>query len=288
MELFISWSGERSKTFAQKLAQWIPDVIQSVKPFVSADDIEKGARWSTVIAERLEKADFGIICITRDTIDSRWLNFEGGALSRRFGAEVDTPVATLLLDISNPSDVPQPLGQFNATVASDGDDMRKLLGAINARAGEASLDPERLDRAFTKEWPSLLPHVEEVCAQPVAAESEAEADNTSKLNEILSILRQMERSGATIPRLQSVGTTRSTTWKVEEATPRDRFTAAVLIWAVMNEVTPPTIAWSDQGQPIFTFAEQPNEKQIGELIETTRQILGRGTFLIAEATGSGT
>src|SRR6266403_3949719 len=82
MKVFISWSGPISNKVAVLLRDWLPSVIQAVEPYVSSEDIDKGARWSTDIAKELEAAHFGILCITPDNISAPWINFEAGALSK--------------------------------------------------------------------------------------------------------------------------------------------------------------------------------------------------------------
>ena len=84
MKVFISWSGDQSKKIAQLFRDWLPTVIQAIEPFVSSEDIEKGARWNTDIAQELKESSFGLICVTKDNLNSQWLNFEAGALSIRF------------------------------------------------------------------------------------------------------------------------------------------------------------------------------------------------------------
>ena len=56
MKVFISWSGELSKTLAEILKRWLPAVIQAVKPYYTPDDITKGVRWNTDIAKELEES----------------------------------------------------------------------------------------------------------------------------------------------------------------------------------------------------------------------------------------
>ena len=68
MKVFLSWSGRMSRDIAAALDGWLPYVIQSVKPFVSTGDIDKGRRWSEVLAGELASIGYGIIVVTRDNL----------------------------------------------------------------------------------------------------------------------------------------------------------------------------------------------------------------------------
>src|SRR5690242_18454859 len=96
--VFISWSGTASHRVALLLYKWLPRFIQSIDPFLSSEDIRKGARWFTEISNELQQINFGIICITRDNLEASWLLFEGGALSKSLGHSQVTP---LLINVSN-------------------------------------------------------------------------------------------------------------------------------------------------------------------------------------------
>jgi hypothetical protein len=82
MRVFISWSGETSKLLAEILRQWLPAVIQAVKPYYSPDDITKGTRWSGEIAKILEESKIGLICLTGQNLDAPWIMFEAVEKSR--------------------------------------------------------------------------------------------------------------------------------------------------------------------------------------------------------------
>ena len=79
MKVFISWSGAKSKAVADALGEWLPQVLQSVVPFVSSDSIRAGGRWQAEVASALEETSVGIVCVTTDNQVEPWLNFEAGA-----------------------------------------------------------------------------------------------------------------------------------------------------------------------------------------------------------------
>jgi TIR domain len=144
MKVFLSWSGELSQKIALELRDWLPYVIQSVEPYVSSEDIDKGSRWSIDIAKELEDSSFGILCVTHQNLDSSWLNFEAGALSKAFNKTNVTPFLFGL----KPSDLTNsPLLQFQTTLF-DKKDLLKLVFSINNANGDEKLNEQKLKITF--------------------------------------------------------------------------------------------------------------------------------------------
>jgi len=91
MKVFLSWSGAKSHKVALVFRDWLPSVIQEITPYVSSEDIDKGARWSTDIAKELEDSTFGMLCVTKENISAPWLTFEAGALSKTMDKSFVSP-----------------------------------------------------------------------------------------------------------------------------------------------------------------------------------------------------
>ena len=150
MKVFISWSGQISGQVAEALRSWLPTVIQSIEPWMSKSDMNKGARWAIDLARELEDTKVGIICLTSDNTAKPWLLFESGALSKILP---DTYVCPLLFRLQV-TDIEGPLTQFQATFA-DKDDIRSLMGTINSALGSTALPAELLNKTFERAWPEL-------------------------------------------------------------------------------------------------------------------------------------
>lgn len=158
MKVFISWSGTRSQKAAEILKQWIPCVIQSVEPYFSSADIDKGARWSTDIAKELQDASYGILCVTKENLSSAWLNFEAGALSKSIE---QSKVCPFLVDLK-PSDIQDsPILQFQMANAAK-DDVFKLFKSINTNLGEMKLSEDVLSTTFETFWPKIEKDLKEI------------------------------------------------------------------------------------------------------------------------------
>lgn len=189
MRIFISWSGASSKAVALSLQDWLPNVIQRVSPYVSADSIDAGERWAQSISTELEAANFGILCVTKQNVDAPWVCFEAGALAKQV-SDPKNRVIPLLLGDMRPSDIPQgsPLLHFQA-VGSRESDLAKVINSINSAMDE-SLPEKKLDAAFEKWWPDLestLSVTEE------ATSSEVKDPRDEMLAEILELTRSLHR-----------------------------------------------------------------------------------------------
>ena len=189
MDIFLSWSGPRSEAIARALNKWLPLVLQSVKPWMSRE-IEKGSRWDDVISERLEKTDFGVVCLTPEALTSDWVLFEAGALSKKAR---EARVCTYLFDLKE-TDVTGPLAKFQHTRA-DKDDTRRLVATINNALGDVKLEAERLTQTFEQWWPELAQSLEEVVRE-VAENAAPKRNADDKLDEILLEVRDIRRASA--------------------------------------------------------------------------------------------
>jgi hypothetical protein len=63
------------------------------------------------ITTQLDASSFGIIVVTASNQHAPWLNFEAGALSKRFGSDAKTYVAPVLVDLESTTDVTGPVAQ---------------------------------------------------------------------------------------------------------------------------------------------------------------------------------
>jgi hypothetical protein len=150
--VFISWSGERSKAAAEALREWLPIVLQVARPWMSETDIEKGSRGLEEIGKALEVMKVGIICLTPENLTAEWINYEAGALSKTPDAK--TRVCTYLLAGLEYRNVKPPLGLFQWTKANR-DDTRKLIHTINKHLDATPVPDSSLDAIFAKMWPDL-------------------------------------------------------------------------------------------------------------------------------------
>lgn len=192
MQVFLSWSGERSLALANALRDYLPLVIQSITPWFSPDDIDKGSRWLTDLTNQLQKQSVAIVCITPESVNSPWLLFESGALSKALDASWVCPV---LLDIE-PTEIKGPLAQFQATRVTK-DDVRKLLGTLNKRLDTPLADPQ-IDRLHSVLWNDFETKIKAIPKPPTPGSS-PHRSQVDLLSEVLERVRGIERRIANTP-----------------------------------------------------------------------------------------
>lgn len=186
MKVFISWSGETSHAVALALRDWLPSVLQSIEPYVSSEDIEKGARWSVDVGHELDTTSFGILCVTASNVGSPWLNFEAGALAKSMESSRVSPILIGL----RPADLVGPLAQFQATMPERNEIVR-LLSSINSN-NDNPIDESRLVDAVGMWWPQLEERLQ-VSVKMDDQASEPQRSVPDMIVELLEITRGLQK-----------------------------------------------------------------------------------------------
>jgi hypothetical protein len=196
LKIFLSWSGETSHKVSLIFRDWLPSVIQSIEPYVSSEDIDKGTRWSTDIAMELEESSYGILCVTPNNIEAPWLNFEAGALSKAFSK---SNVSPFLFNVKRSEIKSGPLLQFQSTIYNK-EDVYKLISGINNTIDKSSLTETRLKIIFDVWWPQLDTKLKALSVEVASKNStkgEVDKENNTLqadiLEEILELTRTQQR-----------------------------------------------------------------------------------------------
>ena len=211
MKVFLSWSGDRSHKVAKVFRDWFPSVIQSIVPYVSSEDIDKGTRWSTDIAKELEDSTFGILCVTKENINAPWLTFEAGALSKTMDKSFVSP---FLFDIKR-SEVDGPILQFQSTVFQK-NDIEKLVKTFNKACINDKLADDRLAKAFEVWYPTLEEELNKIKNIEIESPKKAKNDDETNGNELLEEILDLSRINQKVLRNKDADITNS----IEEMTMR--------------------------------------------------------------------
>jgi hypothetical protein len=186
VKVFISWSGELSRSIARALDGWLESVVQHVDAWMSDEEIGSGQGWNEAIRKSLDETHFGIVCVTRANQHASWLIFEAGALAK---SVKEGRVVPLCIDLKS-TDVTGPLSGFQARLL-DRDGVSRLVRDLN-EAAEKKMPKERLDGLFKAMWPELEAAVlEAVNAVPPNAEPRRSPEEM--LEELVERIRRIDR-----------------------------------------------------------------------------------------------
>ena len=144
LDVFISNAGSRSRSLAEKLREWLPLVINDLKPWVASADITPGKNWVLELQERMSpgKGVFCLLIVTPENKLQHWLHFEMGVMLK---AASDGAVVPVLFDLT-PDELHDPIKQYTG-VTMDENGMLKLLEILNDASGN-TLKSEQLQKAF--------------------------------------------------------------------------------------------------------------------------------------------
>jgi hypothetical protein len=191
VKVVLSWSGGASREVARVLREWLPSVIQTVDPFMSEEDIQKGATWLPALQQALAEPHFGIVCVTPDNMRAEWLQFEAGAMWKAFN---EKRVCPFLFGIDSASDLKPPLGLFQACAAKNDDEVLRLMKSINAAAPEGERLPDAtLQRSFEKWVPDLRDRLAKISLDAGRPQHRSQEDI---LSEILTTVRSIAQEQA--------------------------------------------------------------------------------------------
>jgi hypothetical protein len=188
MKVFMSWSGARSKATAELLAWWTRCVIQASRPWISTEDIDRGALWFSEINNGLNETAIGVVCLTHENKNNPWILFEAGALAKGLS---NSRVCTFLVDLE-PKNIQDPLAQFNHTMPIEAD-MRKLVRTLNSGLGANALEDHILDHAFKTYWPQFKEKFDEIIKGIPQVGTVVERPAGDLLGEILENVRGMNQ-----------------------------------------------------------------------------------------------
>jgi hypothetical protein len=188
MNVFISWSGERSRAVGILLDEWLQCVIQALNPWMSNKDIDRGSLWFSEITNQLKDTTIGIICLTQENKNKPWILFEAGALAKGLSS---SRVCTLLIDLS-PSDIEDPLAQFNHTIPNK-EGMWSLVCTLNSALGEKRMKDNILERVFETYWPQFDERFNQILRETPEAKHIEKRSNDDILLELLYVTRRLEK-----------------------------------------------------------------------------------------------
>lgn len=127
-QLFISWSGENGKKVANLIYDWIDKAYKNVRANVFlSTKIESGRQSFTEIMNGLENCTKGIFILTQERMNSPWLYFEAGAISK---ANNDNWVIPIYVDIKRDMLGGSPLGEFQSEYSFCFNDLEEIIFEI--------------------------------------------------------------------------------------------------------------------------------------------------------------
>ncbi|GEM_PF-3213088 len=149
MKIFFCWSGESSHKISLLFDDFLKAIFPFIETFISSENIANGLMWNDILKKELKNCSIGILFITKQNINSPWINFEAGALSNSF---VNSRVIPFLFGVEK-SDIRFPLAMFQSCDANK-DEIQKFFMSINNYSEEPMIKESILIKNFESFWPN--------------------------------------------------------------------------------------------------------------------------------------
>jgi hypothetical protein len=197
VKIFISWSGDLSREITKVLRIWLPKMFDRVEPWMSDIDVAAGSRALKDIEDRLNESDFGVIVVTTENHEKPWLNFEAGALSKRFDGSI-ARVVPLLVNFDDFYQVTTTIRQFQGVMLQKDekpykDGVRKLLQSISTVAGA---DWPAVEARFDWSWDEFAEQIEAAKTRAGSQPEPPEVDERALLIDLAKKLDSITRNQA--------------------------------------------------------------------------------------------
>lgn len=172
------------------MKQWVSQVFQGSLVFMSDEDIKAGTNWSERIKKELADTTVGIVCMTPENQDAKWINYEMGALSKEV-TDGGSRVIPLLIGFASTAEVGQPAASLNMVMLGQAG-FKRIATSLNDISAVKRADAD-LELVSDMWWDKLGPQMEQ--AAEVAPEAEpTPPDEAEMVKEILDSVRALRRS----------------------------------------------------------------------------------------------
>jgi len=161
MNIILTWSQKGSHAIALYLREWLVEVVPTVKPWVSSEDIQKGKKWFPELMAKFGESRVSITCITPENVNSPWVYYEVGLIAARQDEGIVCPY---LVGVAGKHIRDTPLAEFQWTEA-DKSDTWKLIKSINKELKEHAFDEKVLEGNFNSRWPRLKAKLENLIGE---------------------------------------------------------------------------------------------------------------------------
>jgi|GEM_PF-5641815 len=199
-KVFLGHSGDRSQAVATALAAWLEGVVH-YKAIVSTR-FESGDDWWGSLRKHLDEAHYGIFVMTPENTNAPWLLFEAGAIA----AKLNRSACPYLCFGLKASSIRPPLSSFQARSATESDTLQLVSDLNQALPEEERKNSEAQLSVARNYWPSLQDQLSEAEALVQDASSKEPKRTAAEiLDEVLAIVRRIDRSINTLPKRRSPG-----------------------------------------------------------------------------------